>query len=73
MIHICHMGEQLECRIVLRYRTDNFRMGMYDPLNNRYEPLGEHPIRDAEKVIGGLKRAIEQQRHLLTFSEQSER
>jgi hypothetical protein len=63
------MGKQLECRIVIRYHGSTFSMGMADPLNDRYEPLGSHPYRDIDRVVGGLKERILREGHKLTFSE----
>lgn len=71
------MGErrkQLECRIVLTHghRADlKTEMGMWDPLNERYVPLGAHGPRasDIDKAVLGLKENIEREGHLLTFSE----
>lgn len=62
---------RLECRIVLTYwpGTGKFDMGMFDPLNVRYEPLGTHPLRDIDRIVGDLATRIERERHLLTFSE----
>lgn len=69
-------GKPLECRIVITYwpgvytgQGAMFDLGMYDPLSMRYERLGRHPLRDAQKIIGDLKRSIETAGHLLTFSE----
>ncbi len=47
---------------------------MVDPLNMRYEPLGEHgpDKREIDKVIENLKTSIIRAGHLLTFSEKSE-
>lgn len=70
------MSAQLECRIVLTYRRDGrVDMGMYDPLNDRYEPLGTHgPVRrEIDKAVLGLKRGIEQAGHRLTFCERAAR
>ena len=63
------MGKQLECRVVLTYRGDVFDMGMYDPVSDRYEALGTHPRKDADKVIGGLRDRIAREGHKVTFSE----
>lgn len=65
------MDEQLECRIVLTYHRGTFSMGMYDPVGGRYEPLGTHSMRDIERVVGGLKRSIEQAGHRLTWCERT--
>jgi len=66
------MTKQLECRVVITNRQDGrFDLGMYNPLNCRYEPLGTHPNLDRDKIIRGLKERIERERHLLTFSEVS--
>ena len=69
------MSKQLECRIIIRHRDDKkVAIGMYDPLNERYEPLGVHgpDPRAVDKVIYDLKSSIERAGHLLTFSECSE-
>ncbi len=75
------MPKQLECRIVIIHKRPEvdeigagrkFTLGMYDPLNNRYEPLGTHPTARIDKIVGDLKRSIEQAGHLLTFCERSE-
>lgn len=62
------MLKQLECRVVVTLWHSVFDMGMYDPVSGRYEPLGTHPRRDEDKVVGGLKERIEREGHLLTFS-----
>jgi hypothetical protein len=66
---------QLECRIVItRGRADlKTEIGMYDPLNGRYEALGEHgPARaEVDRVIHDLKRSIERAGHRLTFCERT--
>lgn len=67
--------KQLECRIVLTFlRSGKVRMGMYDPLNHRYEALGEHGpgVREVDKAVRDLKTSIERAGHLLTFCERSE-
>lgn len=75
------INKQLECRIVIihrRPRADEigagrkFEMGMYDPLNRRYEHLGVHPVKDIEKLVGDLKTSIERAGHLLAWCERSE-
>jgi hypothetical protein len=63
------MSTQLECRVVLRCGPHRFKMGMYDPLNGRYVPLGEHPNADKDKVVAGLRDAIIRAGHRLSFSE----
>lgn len=63
-------AKQLECRIVIRRGDKEFRLGMFDPLNLRYEPLGTHPNEKIDKVVGDLKASIERAGHRLTFSEQ---
>ena len=47
--------KQLECRVVITHDGPTFQLGMFDPYNSRYEPLGSHPIRDIDKVVGGLR------------------
>lgn len=62
-------GKRLECRIVLTWWGRQFDMGMYDPISGKYEPLGRHPTDKAPKIIGDLRARIEQERHVVTFSE----
>jgi hypothetical protein len=63
------MSGQLECRVVVTEHDDGqFSLGMYDPVTGRHEALGRHPNRDRERVIGDLKRSIEQAGHRLTIS-----
>lgn len=65
------MGKQrqLECRVVITNEGGNFSLGMYDPLNTRYEKLGTHPVRDKDKIVRDLKNKIEREGHLVSFSE----
>lgn len=64
---------QLECRIVLTFRRDGqVGMGMFDPLNDRYEPLGVHPRHAIDKAVAGLKESILRAGHRLTFCERSQ-
>lgn len=65
------MGKQLECRVVITHERDGrtFALGMYDPLNTRYEPLGRHPVRNIDRIVRDLKVRMERERHLVTFSE----
>lgn len=77
------MSKQLECRIViihhpvhkLRILAESFNrsveVGMYDPLNDRYEFLGRHRPDELDKVVRGLKTAIERAGHRLSFCESS--
>lgn len=68
--------KQLECRIVISYRPDKkIELGMYDPLNNRYEPLGTHgpSKREVDRVVNDLKKSIIKAGHKLTFCERSVR
>ncbi len=68
--------KQLECRVVIRYRPDGrIRLGMADPLNDRYEPLGTHgPSQvDVDRAVCGLRDRIAREGHLVTFSEMEER
>lgn len=71
------MGQkQLECRIVIGYLpSKKIQLGMYDPLNDRYEDLGEHgpSQREVDRVVHDLKRSITQAGHKLTFAERSVR
>src|SRR3954470_19503216 len=49
------VDKQLECRIIITHVDERcFTLGMYDPLNTRYEPLGKHPTRDIERIVGDL-------------------
>lgn len=48
-------------------------MGMYDPLNERYAPLGTHPVKDKDKIVRGLKEKIEMEGNVVTFSEMSDK
>lgn len=48
-------------------------MGMYDPLNERYAPLGTYPVKDKDKIVRGLKDKIEMEGHIVTFSEISDK
>ena len=64
--------DQLECRVVIRrYPNKRITLGMFDPVSGRYAPLGAHgpAMRDVDKAVYGLKERIEQERHLLTFSD----
>lgn len=69
------MSKQLECRIVITFLRDKrIKLGMFDPLSGRYEPLGTHgpSIREVDKAVLGLKQSIERAGHLLTWCERSE-
>lgn len=62
--------KQLECRIVITHLPNKcIMLGMWDPLNMRYEPLGTHgpSQREINKAIYGLKDSIERAGHKLTF------
>ena len=62
--------KQLECRIVITHvPVMSFELGMWDPLNTKYAPLGKHPTKDIEKIVGDLKVRMEKERHIVTFSE----
>ena len=66
--------KQLECRIVIFHRRDRrTEIGMYDPINLRYQFLGLHgpDQRQVDKVINDLKQSIERAGHLLTFCERT--
>lgn len=68
------VNKQLECRIVIGYRQDRkIELGMWDPLNDRYEALGVHgpSQREVDKVVNDLKRSIITAGHRLTFCERS--
>lgn len=65
---------QLECRIIITHshREDlKTEVGMYDPLNEKYVPLGAHgpDTRSIDSAVRGLKERIEREGHRLTFSE----
>lgn len=69
------MPKQLECRICIIHLPDKrITLGMYDPLNNRYEPLGTHgpSQKEIDKAVYGLKTSIERAGHLLTFCERTQ-
>lgn len=62
--------KQLECRVVITHEPlGMFSLGMYDPLNTKYAPLGRHPKKDIAKIVRDLKHRMERERHLVTFSE----
>ena len=68
------MSKQLECRIVIHHLPDRrIRLGMFDPLNMRYEELGVHgpDQHDTDRAVHGLKQSIERTGHRLTFCEVS--
>lgn len=54
---------------MITYWVDKFDLGMFDPVGERYEPLGKHPMAKADKIIGDLKVRMERERHRVTFSE----
>lgn len=65
--------KQLEVRIVIIHRSDKrIDIGMYDPVSNRYEPLGTHKQVDIDDVIYKLKCSIERAGHMITWCERSE-
>lgn len=69
------MAKQLECRIILTFRRDRrVDLGMYDPLNHRYEALGTHgpSVKEVDKAVEGLKTSIIRAGHRLTFCERVE-
>lgn len=66
------LSKQLECRIVLTFLpSGKVKLGMYDPLNMRYEALGVHgpARRDVDRIVNDLKTSIERAGHKLTFCE----
>ena len=68
------MSKKLECRIVItRYQRADLKteVGMYDPVTERYVPLGAHgPLaREVDKVVTDLKRKLEQAGNTVTFCE----
>ncbi len=60
---------QLECRIVITHHARTFDLGMFDPVSGRHEPLGNHPVRDIDRIVRDLKHRMERERHRVTFSE----
>lgn len=69
-------AKQLECRIVvthLDHAPGRVRLGMFDPLSGRYEPLGEHGPgeRDVDRAIRDLAASITRAGHRLTWCERS--
>lgn len=70
LIYTDDMAKQLECRIVITHKgPTEFALGMYDPVGMRYEPLGTHPTRDIDRIVGDLRVRMERERHLVTYSE----
>lgn len=65
------MSKQLECRIIITHAPDRrtFELGMYDPVTMRHEPLGRHPTKDIDRIVRDLRVRMEQERHLVTYSE----
>lgn len=63
--------KQLECRVVITNDDERgkFRLGMFDPLNERYEPLGEHKMTDKDMVVPPLVTKITREGHRVSFSE----
>lgn len=67
--------KQLECRIVITFRRDGkVAVSMCDPKSGRVEPpvVCDGTLTKVDKIVGDLKRSIEQAGHLLTFCERSE-
>lgn len=64
-------AQRLECRIIITHNSGagTFDMGMYDPRAMRYEALGTHPVAKIDRIVGDLRARIEQERHVVTFSE----
>ena len=60
---------QLECRIVITHEGNYFKLGMFDPVSMRYEPLGKHSIEKIERVVRDLKIRMEREGHMVSFSE----
>jgi hypothetical protein len=54
---------------VITYKGRTFSLGMYDPISSRYEPLGDHPQSNIDKVVRDLKVRMEREGHLVSFSE----
>ena len=61
--------KRLECRITIDHKGRTFKLGMYDPLSGRHEPLGEHPTANIERIVGDLRTRMERERHIVTYSE----
>ena len=62
--------KQLECRVIITHNHSTFELGMFDPHGMRYEPLGNHPKRDIDRIVRDLKVRMEREGHLVSFSEQ---
>lgn len=58
----------MECRIVLTHIGLSTEVGMYDPLSERYAPLGTHR-EHLDTVVKDLKKRIEQAGNTVTFCE----
>lgn len=64
--------QQLECRIVITHDgPTTFALGMFDPVSGRYEPLGKHPTKDIDKIVGDLRTRMEREGHRVTYSERT--
>jgi hypothetical protein len=42
---------------------------MWDPVNEKYVPLGTHPQGKIKRIVEDLKVRMEKERHLVSFSE----
>ena len=64
-------SRQLECRVVITHAEggQTFALGMYDPVSGRHEPLGTHPTRSIDRIVGDLRTRMEREGHRVTFSE----
>lgn len=65
-------SKQLECRVVIRrYPDGRVDLGMYDPLNGRYVPLGTHGPNKVvvDRAVQGLVDKITREGHKVTFSD----
>lgn len=66
------MAKQLECRVIITRRADQkIDLGMFDPLNVRYEPLGVHGPgeRVIDKAVANLRDSIVRAGHSVSFSD----
>ncbi len=63
-------NDMMECRIVLRHIGLSTEVGMFDPITERYVPLGAHR-EHLNTVVRDLKQRMEQAGHRVSFSEQT--
>lgn len=67
--------KKLECRIVVTYRRDGkVAVSMCDPRSGKVQKpiVCDGSLTQVDRVVGDLKRSIEQAGHLLTFCERNE-